>query len=146
MQTGGSKKSWLFDPSTIQDIEPIRNALVHWDSYFDADQDKESTLSIVLDWILEDMPEDLSESVRLVYLEGKTFRAAGRVLGVDHKTVAARCKRGVSLMQDKLLDTAWVAEMLRGYIPSDEIKQRTAKRTSQLSDVIERINGTYEQE
>jgi DNA-directed RNA polymerase specialized sigma24 family protein len=144
MQTGGAKRSWLFDATSAEQIAPIRDALVHHDVYFEDEETGDTTLSMVLDWILEEMPQDLAESIRLVYLEGKSYRAAGRTIGVDHKTVISRCNRGVKLLQSKLVDTAWVAEMLRGYIPADEVRAQAARRTAQLTDVVNRIGERHE--
>lgn len=120
-QTGGSKKNWSFDPSTAESIGPIRDALVHHDTYFADAPEGASTLSIVLDKILDDLPSELQEPVRLVHLEGKSFRAAAKILKIDHKTVKSRVERGVGLLRERLVDSVWIAEMLRGYIPVDEI-------------------------
>lgn len=120
-QTGGAKKTWLFDPSTAENIGAIRDALVHNDEYFFED-DGTTTLAIVMDRILDDLPEDIGEAVRLVHLEGRSFRAAGRILGVDHKTIKSRVEKGVDAMRKRLVDSVWIAEMLRGYLPSDELK------------------------
>lgn len=137
MQTGGSKKNWSFDPATAESIAPIRDALVHYDIYFDEPIDGNTTLAIVMDKILEDLPTELQAPVRLVHLEGKSFRAAAKILGVDHKTVKARVERGVSLLRARLVDSVWIAEMLRGYIPKDEI---TAERRPQGERVANILN------
>jgi DNA-directed RNA polymerase specialized sigma24 family protein len=132
MQTGGSKKTWLFDPTDIPST--INDQLVHYDHYFFEEQG-ESTLAIVLDRILDDLPQDLADPVRLVYLRGKSDRAAARILGIDHKTVKARRLRGVEQMRKRLTDSVWIAEMLRGYIPKDEITQAPVKGND-ISDVL----------
>lgn len=137
-QTGGSKKNWSFDPATAESIGPIRDALVHYDTYFDEPPEGASTLAIVLDKILEDLPADLQAPVRLVYLEGKSHRAAARLLGIDHKTVKARSDRGVAMLRARLVDSVWVAEMLRGYIPKSEL---TTERTPQGERVVDILHG-----
>jgi len=119
-QTGGAKKTWLFDPATAESIGVIRDALVHNDQYFFED-DGMTTLAIVMDRILDDLPEDIGEAVRLVHLEGRSYRAAGRILDVDHKTVKSRVEKGIAAMRKRLVDSVWVAEMLKGYLPADEV-------------------------
>jgi DNA-directed RNA polymerase specialized sigma24 family protein len=137
MQTGGSERHWLFDPTRIQDIGPLRDAFVHHDTYFGDGPEEDSTLSIALDWILAELPDILSQAVRLVYLQGMSYRAAAKEIGVDHKTVISRCKRGTKMMETKLLETAWVAEMLRGYLPESETSPSKSQHTAGLAAVID---------
>jgi hypothetical protein len=140
-QTGGSKKHWSFDPSMVESITPIRDALIHEDVYFEEDPSGLSTLAIVLDKILEDLPEELQLPVRLVHLEGKSFRAAAKIIGVDHKTVKARIERGVDILRARLVDSVWIAEMLRGYIPKDEILSERRPQGNKVSTIL---NGLKE--
>ena len=145
MQTGGSKRHWLFDTSDVESIDTIRDALVHWDSYFEDEIDTETTLAKVLEWIMEDMPEHISECIKLVYLEGRSYRSAARTLNVDHKTVIARCEKGLAAMRDKLTNTAWIAEILRGYIPSDR-ESEASRGIGSLADVVNMMGGADEPE
>jgi DNA-directed RNA polymerase specialized sigma24 family protein len=138
MQTGGDRKTWSFDPSEVENLAPIRDALVHYDEYFFEDQGM-STLAIVMDKILDDLPHDLAEAVRLVHLRGKSFRAAAKIIGVDHKTVKARVSKGVDLMRKRLTDSVWIAEMLRGYLPADELKNEAVQGSSKVANVIKSL-------
>ena len=147
MQTGGSGKNWSFDPGSVDNIAPIRDALVHHDVYFAEEGDNYNTLAIVMDKIVQDLPEDLREPVRLVHLEGKSFRAAAKTLNIDHKTVKARVERGVALLKARLVDSVWIAEMLRGYIPKDEvIHERPAQgeKVVNILNTLKRNNGEQE--
>lgn len=137
MQTGGSKKTWLFDPTDVP--AAIAGQLVHYDQYFFEEQG-DSTLAIVLDKILDDLPKDLADPVRLVYLKGKSDRAAARILGIDHKTVKARRLRGVEQMKRRLTDSVWIAEMLRGYLPKDEITA-TPVKGNDVSSILKSLKG-----
>jgi DNA-directed RNA polymerase specialized sigma24 family protein len=144
-QTGGSKKTWVFDPASLEEIGPIRDALVHHDVYFDEDEGM-TTLAIVMDKILDDLPPDLAEAVRLVHLNGSSFRSAAKIIGVDHKTVKARVVRGVDLMRQRLTDSVWIAEMLRGYLPADEIARARTVRGESVSRIIKTMEDNDEQE
>jgi len=146
MQTGGSKKNWSFDPATAESIGPIRDALVHNDVYFEEDPEGASTLAIVLDRILEELPEDLRTPVQLVHLEGKSFRAAAKILGVDHKTVKSRVDRGVEILKKRLVDSVWIAEMLRGYIPKDEILEQRKPQGEKVANILNTLKRNNEQE
>ena len=146
MQTGGSKKNWSFDPAQAESIAPIRDALVHYDTYFDEAPEGASTLSIVLDKILQDLPPDLQDPVKLVHLEGKSFRAAAKILGIDHKTVKSRVERGVELLRARLVDSVWVAEMLRGYIPKDEILEERRPQGEKVANILTTLKRKNEQE
>lgn len=145
MQTGGAKKNWSFDPAMLDSLPQIRDALIHNDVYFEDDPEGASTLSIVLDKILEDLPPDVQEPVRLVHLEGKSFRAAAKILKIDHKTVKSRVERGVQMMRERLVDSVWIAEMLRGYIPKDEIV-KIKPQGERVSNILSTLKRNNEQE
>lgn len=145
MQTGGSKKNWSFDPAQAESIGPIRDALVHYDEYFAEEESGASTLSIVLDKILADLPEEFQEPVKLVHLQGKSFRAAAKILGIDHKTVKSRVDRGVELLRARLVDSVWIAEMLRGYIPKDEILEERRPQGDKVANIISTLKSKDEQ-
>jgi hypothetical protein len=116
MQTGGSSKAWLFDPISVQELTPILSKLAVYDTYFE-EENGETTLQIVLDQILEELPPELEEAVRLTFLAGLSYRSAGKTIGVDHKTVKARSERGVKALRKRLTDTVWLATLLKGMIP-----------------------------
>ncbi len=119
MRTGGPDRHWVFDPTSVEMITPIMNKLVHHDEYF-VDEQGDSTLAIVLDKMLEDLPEDLRGPVSLVYLSGVSYRSAGRTLNLDHKTVKSRAEKGIAILRSRLKDTAWVAALLDGALPEDD--------------------------
>lgn len=144
-QTGGSKKNWSFDISQVDSIAPIRDALVHHDVYFEEESDNYNTLSIVMDRIVADLPEELREPVRLVYLEGRSFRSAGRTLNIDHKTVKSRVEKGIDILKTRLVESVWVAEMLRGYLPADEIEVAYKSQGGKVVDILNTLKGTDEQ-
>jgi DNA-directed RNA polymerase specialized sigma24 family protein len=137
-QTGGQKKTWLFDPSTVEHVGVLRDALIHHDEYFFEDEGT-PTLGMVMDRILDELPEDISESVRLVHLEGRSLRAAGRILNIDHKTVKSRVDKGVEAMRKRLTDSVWIAEMLRGYLPAEEVKQQPLDVQTNVAEVIKSL-------
>lgn len=126
---------WLFDVNDFEVLNSIRNQLTHVDVYFEEEHET-NTLAIVMDKILDDLPEDYADCVRLVYLEGRTYRDCGRTLNIDHKTVKSRAEKGVELMRTRLVDSVWIAEMLRGYIPADELVDVETKSPSRVADVM----------
>lgn len=138
-QTGGDKKTWVFDPSDaeVDMIPQIREQLVHYDEYF-FEEHGDSTLAIVMDRVLDELPEHIADAVRLVHLRGKSLRAAAKIMGVDHKTVKARVDKGVLLMRKRLTDSLWIAEMLRGYLPADELKSEPIKKTN-VADILKTL-------
>lgn len=146
IQTGGSKKTWSFDPAHIEEMSPIRNALTVQsaeDEFFQDDQSM-NTLAIVMDKILDDLPQDLAAAVRLVHLKGMSLRGAAKTLKVDHKTVKSRVEKGVALMRTRLTDSVWIAEMLRGYLPADEITSSPIEKNN-VAQIIKTLGGADEQ-
>jgi DNA-directed RNA polymerase specialized sigma24 family protein len=136
-QTGGSRRSWLFSTNDDQLPGSIRDQLVHYDTYFDEDEGDMNTLAIVMDHVLDQLPPDQADAVRLIYLQGMTHRQAGRMLGVDHKTAKSRADKGVETMRSRLVDSVWIAEMLRGYIPADELTSDPAPSSNaRVADVL----------
>lgn len=138
-QTGGDRKTWVFDPSDaeVELIPVIREQLTHYDEYF-FEEHGDSTLAIVMDRVLEELPEHIADAVRLVHLKGKSLRAAAKILGVDHKTVKARVEKGIGLMRKRLVDSVWIAEMLRGYLPADELKSEPMKKNN-VADILKTL-------
>lgn len=147
IQTGGVKKTWVFDPADLEQLGPIRDALTQQsaeDEYFQENYGT-NTLAIVMDKILDDLPKDIAAAVRLVHLRGQTLRGAAKVLGVDHKTIKARVDKGISMMRKRLSDSVWIAEMLKGYIPADEITPSKV-RGENVSKILKTLGETDEQE
>lgn len=138
-QTGGDRKHWLFDPARAEGIAPIMEKLVHEDIYFDGEDDMETVLIKVLDRLLDELPEDQRLAVRAVYLTGMTLRAAARSLGVDHKTVKLRAEKGVEAMRQRLTDTAWIADMLSGAVPADEVPTKKLSSSQGMWGVLRKL-------
>jgi len=120
-QTGGADRHWLFDPQDVETIGPILSKLAVYDEYF-VDEEGQTTLAIVLDRILDELPEHLEEAVRLVYLAGISYRSAARTIGVDHKTIKARADKGVDLLRKRLTDTVWLASLINGMLPEGSVE------------------------
>jgi predicted DNA-binding protein (UPF0251 family) len=139
MQTGGSSKHWLFDPQQIDSIGPILSKLVTYDVYF-KEEEGQTTLQIVLDKILEELPDELEECVRLIYLAGMSQRSAARTIGVDHKTVKARADKGIKILRKRLTDTVWLASLIGNMLPLDS----EVARVSAPEKVFKVLNGLNE--
>lgn len=144
-QTGGDRRTWLFDSAEVEAgmIPSIQEKLIHNDEYFFEDP-QENTLAKVMDRILDDLPDHLADAVRLVHLRGKSLRAAAKIIGVDHKTVKARVEKGVELMRKRLTDSVWIAEMLRGYIPRDEVTEKPIQGNGKVVDVLKSMRDNDE--
>jgi DNA-directed RNA polymerase specialized sigma24 family protein len=119
-RSGGASRHWLFDQNDVESIPAISNALVQIDTYFDEDPSYETTLAIIMDKLLEDLPENYKASVSLVHLSGLSYRKAGLVLNLDHKTVKSRATKGLEILREKLTDTAWITTLLKGSLPETE--------------------------
>lgn len=120
-QTGGSDRHWLFNPQDVETMAPILSKLAVYDEYF-VDESGQTTLAIVLDKILEELPADLEEAVRLVYLAGISYRSAARTVGCDHKTIKARADKGIDRLRKRLTDTVWLASLVNGMLPDGAVE------------------------
>lgn len=139
MRTGGPDRNWSFDPTTVESIGPIMSKLVHYDEYF-AEEEGETTLAIVLDKMLEDLPEELRGPVSLVHLSGVSYRSAGRTLNLDHKTVKARAEKGIKILRSRLMDTVWVAALLDGMLP-EQAELPKAASPENVAGILQSLNN-----
>lgn len=138
MRTGGADRHWSFDSNAVESIAPIMSKLIHHDEYF-VEEQPESTLAIVLDKMLDDLPEELRAPVSLIHLSGLSYRSAGRTLGLDHKTVKARAEKGLKILRARLRDTAWVAALLDGVIPRDEPEQQPVVSPERVVSILQTL-------
>jgi hypothetical protein len=128
MQTGGAKRHWLFDPNMVSEIPQIRDKMIHYDDY-DALPSQDKIITFVLDHLISTLPDEESEAVRLMHMEQLSMRAAGRELGIDHKTVGARASRGLAKVKARIKDTPWLSDFLQGSLPEDEQPQTYLQAT-----------------
>jgi predicted DNA-binding protein (UPF0251 family) len=142
-QSGGDSHKWLFDPQTVDSIGPILSKLITYDVYF-AEEEGVTTLQIVLDKILDELPPELEEAVRLTYLAGISYRSAGKTIGVDHKTVKARADKGITQLRKRLTDTVWLATLIRNMIPEDEdiLRVSSPERMLNVLDGLSNIRSS----
>lgn len=138
-QTGGADRHWLFNPQDIETMTPILNKLAVYDEYF-KDEMGDTTLSIVLDKILEELPPELEEAVRLVYLAGISYRSAARTVGCDHKTIKARADRGVDRLRKRLTDTVWLASLINGMIPEGTVDSPKVTSPEKVFTVLNNLS------
>lgn len=117
MLTGGSRHNWSFDPNAAP--PPIAAKLVTFDDHDMEEPEFERMLAIVMDRLLADLPPDQEEAVRLIHLAGLSQHKAAAIIGVTHKTAAARARRGLAVLRQRLSDSVWLADLLRGQIPQD---------------------------
>jgi len=138
-QSGGSKKNWSFDPSTAESIPAILKQITVYDEYFD-DEDPLTVLATILDQLLAELPPELGDPVRLIYLTGLSYRSAGETLGIDHKTVKKRATLGIQQLRTRLTDTAWVASMLTGMLPEETMAPRL-ETSDKVVSILNSLNG-----
>lgn len=120
MQTGGAKRTWLFDPGTVHEIPQIQSKMVHYDEYEEVLPTQDRIITFVLDHLIDMLPPEEAEAIRQLHIERNSMRAAGRELGIDHKTVGARAARGLETVRRKITTTPWLADFLQGTLPEDE--------------------------
>lgn len=135
-QTGGERRHWLFDPTSIEDIDLISRKLSASDVYFADTPDGENTLAIVLDRLLDELPAEQEEAVRLLYLSGLSQHKAAAIIGVTHKTVKARADKGVAAMRRRLADSVWIADLVRGMVPDGELPETALSGTDRIAGVL----------
>lgn len=119
-QTGGDKRHWLYDPSSVHEIPQIQKKLVVNDHY-SVVPSQDYIVTFILDHLMNMLPAEESEAVRMIHIGGMTLRASGRELKVDHKTVKARAERGLTSIKRKIAETPWLKEFLNNEMFEDEV-------------------------
>lgn len=137
MRTGGVRNTWSFDSNNPP--HPIAQRLVSHDDIDGDGPEFERMLAIVMDRLLADLPPHLEEAVRLTHLAGLSQRKAAAIVGVDHKTVAARARKGIAELRSRIEDSVWLADLLKGQIP-DEFDQQQLT-ASALGGVLDGMRG-----
>jgi DNA-directed RNA polymerase specialized sigma24 family protein len=140
-QMGGETRHWSFDPEQAESIPEILKHLIipsAEDQYFE-EESPFTILANILDHLLADLPEELGDPVRLIYLTGLSYRGAGEVLGIDHKTVKKRANQGLLVLKSRLMDTAWVASLLQGQLPETPTVARLDSNERVL-DILNSLN------
>jgi DNA-directed RNA polymerase specialized sigma24 family protein len=136
MQTGGSRKHWLFDPSEVHHIPQIANKLVQHDIYFPEEPKKDDALTYILEYALDQIPAEEAEAIRILKIQGATLREAGRELGIDHKTVKARAKRGAEKIKVLLEGQLWVRDILTGKVSYEKLPASKLEVKDRFSNLV----------
>lgn len=117
-QTGGDRRHWLYDPSAVQEIPKIQEKLIHEDDY-SVEPTQDRIITFILDHLLDTLPEDEAEAIRYVVFAQQSYRSSGREIGVDHKTVSNRSRRGLEKIRKKIATTPWLYDFLHGELTED---------------------------
>lgn len=110
-------KQWTFDPTDVP--QPIAEKLVYHQNFFGDEPSQDTVLSIVLDTLLEELPKEQEDAVRLLYIMGLSQHKAAKIIGCSHKTVKARADKGIDTLRGRLTDASWIADLLGGIIPTE---------------------------
>ena len=134
-------KSWSFDPLNVP--EPIAQKLVYNENFFGDEPSVDTVLSIVLDTLLQELPKEQEDAVRLLYIMGLSQHKAAAIIGCSHKTVKARAVKGIDTLRARLTDASWIADLLGNTIPEGRTVGNIdgGQVTTVLSTLLERRKG-----
>lgn len=131
-------KPWSFDSSEVEHIPPIMKHLTHQDQYFEQDSGI-TTIQLVLDGLLEQLPEEMEEAIRLVHLSGLSYRSVARSLGIDHKTVKNRAEKGLEILREKLTNTVWLSTLISDSIPAGVLSEDKIKPVISVASILSNL-------
>lgn len=109
-------------------------------------------ISLVLDRLVERLPEPERTCVSMCVMKGATYREAAEILTADrrakkpdappvHRKTAHRwAQRGLDQIRTWLLDTAWLRELMAGHIPDQPTPDGTSP--ARLDDALARHTNT----
>jgi hypothetical protein len=139
-RTGGPGRQWSYNPQSVEDEPILSRKLSHHDEYFAEDvDDTETTLTIVLMRLLEDLPEKEREALRQVVINGLSLREASEILKCSHQSAKNRSVRGAAMLKQRLKESVWFADMLGGSVPADEMPTQPLATTERVSGVLSEL-------
>jgi len=107
-----------YDPSR-SDSGVLAGDLSYHDEYF-ANEPGEDASSLVLDTLLEDLPDRQRSAIELCIIGQVSYAEAGRMMGCSDQTMRRETMRAIKVLRERLEGTPWLAAILdRSYLPTD---------------------------
>jgi hypothetical protein len=96
---------------------PIAEKLVYNENFLGDEPSQDTVLSLVLDTLLQELPREQEDAIRLLYIMGLSQHKAAAIIGCSHKTVKARATKGIDTLRSRLTDASWISDLLGNTIP-----------------------------
>ena len=147
-QSGGE---YRYDDS--QDSSNLSLQVSRWDTYPSLDETPDDeALAFYLAGVINRLPDKQKDVVYLlmsgvIAVDGpvRSWRAAGRQLGVCHKTVKRRLTAALRSIESELLDSPpWVRELLLTRTPLEAPQVQAASGLPTFDQFMAQVRGTDE--
>jgi hypothetical protein len=131
-----------------QDASNMALQASQWDKYPSLDeQPDEAALAAYLQGLIEKLPETQQDVVNLlmsgvIAVDGpvRSWRSAGRMLGICHKTAKRRLNAALSTLEHDLVTSpAWVRELLLARAPVDAPPVGAASGLPSFDSLLTRV-------
>jgi len=107
-----------YDPSR-SDSGVLAGDLSYYDTYF-ANDPGEDAASLVLDTLLQDLPDRQRSAIELCVIGQVSYAEAGRMLGCSDQTMRRETMRAIKALRERMEGTPWLAAILdRSYLPTE---------------------------
>ena len=102
-------------------IERLSEDAVYSDEYPSlADDDDSHPLSLIVDALVDALPERERTAVQLTVLKGHSLRTAAETMGIDHKMVLRYKRRALEHLREYLQYGHWAYDMVRDRLPASD--------------------------
>lgn len=148
MKRYSSSDSYRMNDS--QDSSDMSFQAAHWDEYPSlGDEPDQEALALYLQKIIDGLPVKQQDVVYLlmsgvIAVDGpiRSWRAAGRALGICHKTVKRRLTSALRTIESELLDSPpWVRQLLLDRIQVDAPEVQPASGLPSFDGFLERVRS-----
>jgi DNA-directed RNA polymerase specialized sigma24 family protein len=113
------KKDLPYDPSR-SDSGVLAGDLSYEDTYFKIESEADDSSALVLDTLLQDLPERQRAAIEMCILGQISYAQAGRMMGCSDQTMRRETLRALAVLKQRLEDVPWLAAILdRSYLPAD---------------------------
>lgn len=112
-------KSMPYDPSR-SDSGVLAGDLSYEDEYFKTETDADDSAALVLDTLLQDLPERQRAAIEMCVLGQISYAEAGRMMGCSDQTMRRETLRALAQLRTRLGDVPWLGAILdRSYLTTD---------------------------
>lgn len=108
-----------YDPSR-SDSGTLAGDLSYEDTYFKTETDADDSAALVLDTLLQDLPERQRAAIEMCVLGQISYAEAGRMMGCSDQTMRRETLRALDHLRTRLGDVPWLRAILdRSYLTAD---------------------------
>jgi DNA-directed RNA polymerase specialized sigma24 family protein len=105
------RKSLPYDPSR-SDSGVLANDLSYTDNYFNLDPNDEDSAALVLESLIQELPDRQRAAVEMCILARISYAEAGRMMKCSDQTMRRETMRAIAKIKKRIEATQWLVAIL----------------------------------